>query len=839
MGHLFISYARVDGEFVARLHDALSAAGREIWVDWDGIPPTDNWMARIEAAIDAADAVLFVLSPDSLSSEVCAAELDLAVGHHKRLIPILHREPSGSMRAELAELNWIFMRPSDPFEVGISTLLEAVDTDLEWVQAHTRLLVRAVEWQRKGRESSLTLRGRDLAAFEEWLATGLSRTPAPTTLQSEFLLASRRAATRRQRSLFGAGAIALMVVAVLGTVAWLQSAERARQAEIVAARALLSRSEAARDIADEVPGARASHAQALRFAAQALARLIQAQAPLADADLALRKSYARLEKWRTVELPHARIKAVVFDPTGRFLLRYQDDGRIIRRPIEAGEDGTTFQRRPHPDESDMTLATDSGGNTVALALGTRGEDATLNALEIWDIESCERRIRTPLPRYAKIELDRSGRRLVTVAAGTARIIDLDSGEPRTLGTAPGSVRDAAPSPDGTAVALYTRVHGDTAVRVRIVDTTTGAELGGWPYAGRIRHIAWLPAGIFVHGDRGHLYTPEGEPISNAPVAGDRVALSDDGLQLAAASHKGAVGVISMPDGRSIAADHWRDGIVAIGFGPDAHSVAVAGDYYRFLARWHFMDRGVYALLTTAGTAEGLQFIDGRLEAWRAEHAAIWDLRSGSMPRKLADTLAMTDPARLPDSIAVPTPDAASDSGYDMAVAHARSGREAAIVAGEMTRAGPRRRLVIRKAGQEVVGQAHAPVLDPRLASFLAFAGNDHYLVIGTRDGLQVVDAQRLQPVSTLYHAQAIAVGLSADGRWAATGDERGRIKIWNVGEGTQAREIETPARVATLALSNDGDWVAGLGPDRQVRLWTLSPHKLIEQACRWLEAPCP
>jgi hypothetical protein len=61
----FISYSRKDAAFVRRLHGLLVARGRDPWVDWDDIPPIAEWMQRIRAGIDAAPAVIFVLSPDA------------------------------------------------------------------------------------------------------------------------------------------------------------------------------------------------------------------------------------------------------------------------------------------------------------------------------------------------------------------------------------------------------------------------------------------------------------------------------------------------------------------------------------------------------------------------------------------------------------------------------------------------------------------------------------------------------------------------------------------------------------------------------------------------------
>ncbi len=146
MSDVFISYAREDAEFVRRLHESLANQGRDIWVDWEGIPPRAEWLAEIRAAIDSAESFVFIISPDSVVSRICTEELQHAVERNKRIVPIVLREvETESVEDELAKLNWIFFRDSDHFDTSLKQLLTALDTDLELVRAHTRLLVRAVE----------------------------------------------------------------------------------------------------------------------------------------------------------------------------------------------------------------------------------------------------------------------------------------------------------------------------------------------------------------------------------------------------------------------------------------------------------------------------------------------------------------------------------------------------------------------------------------------------------------------------------------------------------------------------------------------------------------------
>ena len=235
---LFVSYAREDQAVARRLCDALESRGRDLWVDWEGIPPSAEWLAEIEKGIRAADAFVFMLSPDSLTSDVCRQELDIALSLNKRLVPVVLRDAGDTpIPPDLARLNWIFLRETDDFDTALEELIEALDTDLDWLHRHTALLVPALAWQDAGREASRLLKGRALQQAESWLEASAGKAPPPAQVQIEFIQASRRAATRRLRmALTGALAgIITMVVLVVWALIAEKRAERARD-EAVARR---------------------------------------------------------------------------------------------------------------------------------------------------------------------------------------------------------------------------------------------------------------------------------------------------------------------------------------------------------------------------------------------------------------------------------------------------------------------------------------------------------------------------------------------------------------------------------------------------------------------------
>ncbi len=71
MSSAFVSYSRRDRDAVAAIVSALRAAGDEVWVDLDDIVPSAVWMEEIKTAIANADSLMFVVSPDSATSQGC------------------------------------------------------------------------------------------------------------------------------------------------------------------------------------------------------------------------------------------------------------------------------------------------------------------------------------------------------------------------------------------------------------------------------------------------------------------------------------------------------------------------------------------------------------------------------------------------------------------------------------------------------------------------------------------------------------------------------------------------------------------------------------------------
>lgn len=227
MSDVFISYSRKDKDFVRRLHEALAKVNRETWVDWEDIPTAADWWHEICNGIESADTFIFVISPDSVQSNICRDEIVHAVQHKKRFVPVLYREivsaeDQRQMHPAVSTHNWLMFRADDDFDSAFNALIATVDTDLSHVRMHTRLLVRAREWEDKNFQKSYLLDGEEILEADQWMRQAIGKQPEPTELHTRYIFESRQQQTLRQRQLLAAASVALLITFALAVLAFIQ-----------------------------------------------------------------------------------------------------------------------------------------------------------------------------------------------------------------------------------------------------------------------------------------------------------------------------------------------------------------------------------------------------------------------------------------------------------------------------------------------------------------------------------------------------------------------------------------------------------------------------------------
>ena len=86
---VFISYSRLDNNYVDSIQEVLAKNNIKYWIDIDGIYSGENWKEAVVDAIDYAKVIIFISSEHSNSSPSVIRELSYAVKQGKTIIPIM------------------------------------------------------------------------------------------------------------------------------------------------------------------------------------------------------------------------------------------------------------------------------------------------------------------------------------------------------------------------------------------------------------------------------------------------------------------------------------------------------------------------------------------------------------------------------------------------------------------------------------------------------------------------------------------------------------------------------------------------------------------------------
>lgn len=107
---VFISYASQDQALATKLVHSLEEAGLDAWYDQREIMPGDNWAEKIASGLKESNAMVVLVTPESLASKDVQSSISYALGDKsfsKRLIPVF---VGNSEDLPTERLPWIFKR---------------------------------------------------------------------------------------------------------------------------------------------------------------------------------------------------------------------------------------------------------------------------------------------------------------------------------------------------------------------------------------------------------------------------------------------------------------------------------------------------------------------------------------------------------------------------------------------------------------------------------------------------------------------------------------------------------------------------------------------------------
>ncbi len=659
---VFLSYSRKDSGLVGRIAEALMAAG--FLADFDqashdphnvsaGISAEDEWWKRLQEMIASADAMVFLVSPDSASSKVCDEEIAYARALGKRIIAVLARPvdfAKAPPRLSALNVRIDFSDGGPGFEAALGALTSALEMNVVWHREARKYLARVQEWDSEGRPKSQLLREGAVEEAERWALARPRNEPEPGELFLAWIAASRaqirrdaevRAFWRRVTAVF---VLTTLVATVVG--AWfVVNGQRnlGRSESLMLARTadqfsndgdhlralqmaiLASRNSFLSPTSDEAKAAFAKAAQALRLVSaidivtepDGTPAMIAGLVPLADDTRVLvLDHYGRVSLWDAVDGAQlvAPIDAGVWSPPGIHV----DAGRrralvvwsSMAYLIDAAEGTAREVARPAESLPAGLSIADITPDGAAFLL----RDAAEQTISVYDTVSGERRFtleaETPV-REARFEL--GGAAISTREARSYRLWSGADGAPAQSLTdlvdpgIAGAQDGVHLSPDGRFI-----IADAAPGKAEVFDMATGnliAELTG--------HTDYLSEAVFVPGrDRVlfwdsagslHLYSASsfariGAPVKTADRLSPEYVSADAGLFLTR-SYLGGVAAWSLETGAQMTGPAAADA--------DGETVAYDGARFapgsNFLIAWD--GRRIMSVPADGSGGDPVQFLD--------------------------------------------------------------------------------------------------------------------------------------------------------------------------------------------------------------------------------------
>ncbi len=802
MSDAFISYSRRDGDFARQLVAALEAHGKTGWLDVEDIPPASRWDGELKHAIEGADAFVFVMSPDSIQSVECRKELEHAVALNKRIIPVHYRQVDpASVDPELAVRNWIPQVGlfADNFDNDVTTLVTAIETDLEWVHQHTVWLGKSLDWEGRNEDASLLLRGSELDAAEQWLQEQTGKSPAPTELQQRFIFTSRRASVRRLRRTRTAIASALVVTLVLAAIALVQRNTAINNEHTATARLLLAQSETALGANPELSAA---------YAMQSLRTKSTSQG-----EAALRNAAPRMAAIHTLNVG-GRVNDAEYNPAGSLIVTASSDG--FARLWDAHTGAHVADLHDSNAGGLNSAVFDHSGNRIV----TGGQNGIAT---IWDVNS--RTIARALKEPAKASITRAtfnpkGTDVLTASAdGFATVWNSSNGTVVARLNNHARLEDAEFSPNGRDVATA----GDR-----------GTGVGIWVFdsPSKPRRVETIAAGgseqnTIVLSVR---YSNDGMRIVTAEDSGVQVWLSlvgtADGPAFTNPKSEGFASAAFSPDGNSVVAAS-ADGLARVWnpridetlnvltgheavvesavFSPDGTNVLTASADGT-VRTWDAKPPELVALMPTAASApvastNGIAFAPGGAYVAVASDFGVelWDSH-GSMPPTFLNAVGDSESVAFsPDGHTLV---AGSADGSVQLLSVTNTTQPATTLLPATPTGFPIARVAFNPSGTEIATAG----LD----------GTVHLIDLATNTTRRVLITPSKQ---RFYDAQ-----FSADGKQLVTADAGGRARIWDVTTGKQVGELDEPNLfpLRAASFSPDGSRVLTASVDGSARVWDVA-----------------
>ncbi|MFC9386593.1 toll/interleukin-1 receptor domain-containing protein [Streptomyces venezuelae] len=838
-GKVFVSYSRRDAAFARRLHEELAASLREVWVDWLDIEPSAKWRESIDEAIRGSDALIVLLSRDSLRSKYCWLECERALALGKRVLPVvidpsLDQGAGAALRENgwepLADYQFLRMTRPEQFTPGVGRIHSFVKSRHRWTAFHTRIGLRAYEWHSGGRSGALLLRGHELAVAEAWRHMAPDDEDGRVALTDEqvaFLRASRSAARRRAGRLrVAAVSVGVALAALAALVVTGESATVAQRREAGSRRLAAAANErAAGDVRQAALLSAAAFTQAdTAEARESLVRQLgrfdkvrgvvpAGGAPVSDVSLSVDESVLVIwredgtaQVWDTVAM---RSRGIV---SGTRLASVAGgdmsaDGRLLgvrRGSVVVLVDTRTAKEVGQADLGSLGLTgvfawADLSRDGKTLMVKPAGTPGTPDRIGLWDIDSGT--LVDQVPGYM----------LAAGAYGRATVISARDGEPAAMGHLTDPGKAPTPLPAGRLVGV-TESGAPVMIDAGTIRVLTPAGRTAWTVGKEMRFEAithdgrYLAVGRTADRSRYEVWDLRARKrlstVAAPAVVGGyipRVSLSDDGRWFTVATS--SVSTFQRTAGHTVysARSGRKEADLpghAIALGARGRLMAGAGSNGT-VTLW---DRGPAGRLLTRLDAAGAKPYGFGI-ASRGDTLAVLDAAGTVRLLRRSDGRLLRTVRPAADAFRV----ALSPDGALLAVAEARGAgwqRNAQVEVFETAN------------GRRVTVLAGQGIPSPRIVpAALVFSPDGSRLYLGEEHGRSVYTwhtdswrrGPRFGPDMEVGVVESVAV--SPDGAMIAVGGGIQRVQVWDTATGEPLGD--RLGRSVAVAFTPDGLLVLG------------------------------
>ncbi|MDO9301164.1 MAG: TIR domain-containing protein [Anaerolineales bacterium] len=779
MTGIFISYSRKDSAAARKLMQEFKANNLDVWVDWEDIPPAVDWLDQVLQGIERADAFVFLVSPDSALSEVCKVEVEHARKNHKRIIPVLARDVDPkNVVPTIRDLNWIYLREEDDFKTGLEKVTVAITLDIEWVQEHRRLQVRALEWDRK-KDPSLLLRGGDLQSALKMIASAEKNDPKPSGLQKMFIEYSQKD-ERRKTTLWTLTASAVIIMALLSLLA-------VSQWRLATANEKIAQEQ--RSLAEQNEELANQNAE-LALANARLAQDAQVKAEQSEVVARAQRSAARAQIYqsRTGGLFTSTLLAI-----DSWLLNQSFEAEGILRknisllpvPVAQASQGDMINALEFSPDGDVFI-TASADHTAC----------------VWQVRDGKQQFCVDSPGAVKDATFTLGGDLIVTGdeTGEVLIIDALTGEAQDSFNYKVAVRDVNISPDGNSLAVA-RDDG----RITVINLKTRK----------------LDFELYTYGSL------------------NVTAFSPNGAWIAAGSASGSITLWNLNDGRIVTGPSHRGEVLDIAFSPDGRKFVSGGsDSIAFLASTNTGQK--LFTIPNEDWVEGVTFSpDGSWFVTASDdfRVRVWDTNTGQERLRLLQDSLVSEAKVSPNGQWI----AATGQDQTIRVWNAVTGTEMFQVPlgsiGNVLAFSPNGNYLVSGDQEGGIGVWDISVLPPSIGTlqFDGFLGHiqvspsGDWLVASSAGQVWLLNYGQLPTSNGIvqatpvlkFNANVAELVISPDSNWIGISTDAGEISLFNIA--TRVKKSISPTGLGKHVLfSSDSQLLITVDAASKVQTWDTS-----------------